>query len=212
MKKLSLFLFCLSFIAAGCTNGYRVYVNGYSEMKEPISQNAAFYVSEPDPNSRNPIFDSQIKSKIEVLLKLHGYSAVEDINKADYLITFRIGAESHQHLDYEPFYHPYYFDYHGGYHSGYEFGYTTYIPSYYTYYDRWFTMKVLSAVKDDGSKNGRVVWVGETRLSTGNDDLRKIIDYLLVGCFEYFGQDTSRQRSVIVTEDDPKILDIDSIR
>lgn len=212
MKKLSLFLLLFSFAAAGCTNGYRVYVNGFSEMKEPISQNASFYVSSPDPNSRNPIFDSQIKAKIEVLLKLRGYSAVEDANKADYLITFHLGAESHQYMNYEPLYHPYYFGYHGGYYSGYEFGYTTYIPTYDTYYDRWFTMKVLSAGKDDDSKNRKVMWVGEAFLSTGNDDLRRTIDYLLVGCIKFFGQDTFRQKNVVVTEDDPEILQIETVR
>ncbi len=213
MKKLSLFLVCLSFGAAGCTNGYRVYVNGFSELKEPIKPNAAFYVSAPDPNSRNPIFDSQVKSKIETLLKLHNFSPAEDVNKADYVITFHIGAQSHQYLDYEPFYRPYFFGgYHGGYWGGYDFGYTTYIPYYETYYDKWFTMRVLSRSGSDSSKSGSVVWVGEALISTGSDDMRRIIDYLLVGCFEYFGQDTFRQKSIVVAEDDPAILEIESIR
>jgi hypothetical protein len=213
MKKLSLFLLCFSFGAAGCTNGYRVYVNGFSELKQPIRQNTSFYVSAPDPNSRNPIFDSQVKSKIEALLRLHNYTPVEDVNNADYVITFNIGAKSHHYLDYEPFYRPYFFGgYYGGYWSGYEFGYTTYIPYYDTYYDKWLTMKVMSRGKEDSSKTGNVVWVGEAVVSTGNDDMRKIIDYLLVGCFDYFGQDTLRQKSIVVTEDEPEILNIQSIR
>jgi hypothetical protein len=60
--------------------------------------------------------------------------------------------------------------------------------------------------------DNKAVWVVEAATSTGSDDMRKIIDYLLVGCFRYFGADTSRKRSFVITEDDPVILEIKSIR
>ena len=129
MKKLSLILICFSFLATGCNSGYRVYVNGYSEPNEPIKQNSTFYVSTNDPNSHNPIFDRQIKAKIEALLDHDNYIPVKDINDSVYMISFRIGTDSHRYLDYEPT-PQMYFGAHSGYWSGYSFGYTTYIPYY----------------------------------------------------------------------------------
>ncbi len=211
MKKLSLILICCSFLATGCTSGYRVYINGYSELTEPIKQNASFYVEENDPNSHNPIFDRQIKAKIEAMLKLHDYVPVADINDSEYVISFRVGMDSHQHYDYEPSYHTY-FGFHSGYWSGYDFGYSTYIPSYDTYYDRWLSMKVSARNSQTGSNTEKVVWVGEAVISTGGDDIRRVIDYLLVGCFNYFGVDTSRQRGITISARDPSILDIETIR
>ena len=211
MKKLSFILICCSFMAAGCTNGYRVYVNGYSEQAEPIGQNAKIYVSSHDPNSKNPIFDNQVKAKIEALLESHNYVPVSDINESEYVLSFHIGMDSHGYYEYEPFFHPY-FGFHSGYWSGYDFGYTTYYPYYDTYYDKWFSMKVSARNGTMDSKDWKAVWVGEASVSTGSDDMRRVIDYLLVGCFHYFGVDTSRQKSIVITEYDPDILKIETIR
>lgn len=205
MKKLCLILICLSFVTTGCTYGYRVSINGYSELTQPIEPNAPFYVSTNDPNSLNPIFDNQIKSKIEALLKKHNYTVVPDINDSEYIISFRAGSNAHDYYNYEPRYSTY-FGYHHGYWSGYDFGYYAYIPYYDTYYNKWLSMKVSER------NNNKTVWVAEAATSTGTDDMRKIIDYLLVGCFRYFGADTSRKRSFVITEDDPVILEIESIR
>lgn len=211
MKKLSMILVCFSFLAAGCTSGYRVYINGYSEQAQKIKPNASFYVEANDPNSHNPIFDEQIKAKIEALLKWYNYVPVSEINESEYVITFRVGMGSHASYHYEPFYNTY-FGFHSGYRTGYSFGYTTYIPYYDTYYDQWLTMKVSSRSSETGSKNEKVIWVGEAVVGTSGDDIRKVIDYLLAGCFDYFGVDTSRQRSIVIKADDPRIMDIKYIR
>lgn len=211
MRKLSLILICFSFLATGCTSGYRVYINGYSELTQPIKQNASFYVEADDTNSPNPIFDNQIKAKIESLLERHSYTSVSDINDSEYVISFRVGSDSHQYYSYEPYYHTY-FGYHHGYWSGYNFGYTTYVPYYDTYYDRWLSMKVTVRSDDSGTGDKKALWVGEAAVSTGSDDIRGVIDYLLVGCFRYFGADTSRQRNIVIAEDDPEILHLESIR
>lgn len=208
MKKLCLILTCLSFVTTGCTHGYRVSINGYSELVQPIEQNAPFYVSIKDSNSLNPIFDNQIKSKIQVLLERHNYTVVPDINDSKYIISFHIGSSSHLYYGYEP---QYYVGFHHGYWSGYDFGYTTYVPYYDTYYDKWLTLKV-SRFNDTGENKNKAVWVGEAAISSGSDDMRKIIDYLLAGCFRYFGADTSRKRNFVITEDDPEVLAIKFIR
>ena len=209
MKKLSMFLICMSFITSGCTHGYRVYVNGYSEIEERIKSQSSIYVSADDPNSQNPIFDKQIKAKVEELLKIRGFIPASDNEKANYRITFHIGMDSRQVSGFEPAYRPY-VGVSTGYWSGYHFGYTTYVPYYDTYTDRWLAMKVFARDKDTNEE--KVVWVGEAVISTSGDDIRRVIDYLLVGCFEYFGIDTTRQRSIVISEENPDILKIESIR
>ena len=78
MNKLCLILLTISICAAGCTTTYRVHVNGFSELDKPISDKASIYVT-VDPNSQNPIFDKEIKAKIEMLLKSHGYIPAPDV-------------------------------------------------------------------------------------------------------------------------------------
>jgi len=208
MRKSYLILASLLFCAAGCTSGYRVHVNGYSEPNEAIRKGASFYVSAAEPNSQNPIFDKQVNIKIEELLKWYDYVPVSDGNDYDYRITFQVGVNSHQRASYEPVYHTS-VGYYGGHYTGYHFGYSTYVPFYDTYYDRLLVLKVFT---NDDSGDEKVIWVGEAMISTSGDDIRRVIDYLLVGCFEYFGADTTRQRSFTVTEKDSRILQIESLR
>jgi hypothetical protein len=87
-----------------------------------------------------------------------------------------------------------------------------YFPYSDTYYDRWLSMKVFTQDNDTNSDDEKVIWVGEAMISTSGDDIRRVIDYLLVGCFEYFGVDTSRQRELIIAEDNPEILLIESLK
>ena len=210
MKNLCLFFAAFFICATGCTSGYRVHVNGYSELDETIRKGASIYVSADEPNSQNPIFDKQIKAKIEELLKWYDYVPVS-ADKYDYRIDFQVGMNSHQVSGYEPVYHTS-VGYYGGYYTGYHFGYSTYIPFHDTYYDRWLVVKVFAHDGDNDSDEEKVIWVGEAMISTSGGDIRRVIDYLLVGCFEYFGADTTRQRSFVITEKDSRILQIESLR
>ena len=63
-----------------------------------------------------------------------------------------------------------------------------------------------------GANSEKVVWVGDAVISTSGEDLRRVIDYLIVGCFDYLGTDTIRQKSKVISGKDPKILDIQNIR
>ena len=210
MKNISWVLFAILIYMSGCTSGYRVHVNGFSETDRQISQKASVYVS-VDPNSQNPIFDKEIKAKIEELLKWCEYIPTTDIEQSDYRLTFQAGMDSHHTSGFTPLYHPY-VGFHGGYWSGYHFGYTTYVPYYDTYYDQRLGIKVYARDPNVSSAEEKVVWVGEAMISTGGEDFRRTINYLLVGCFQYFGADTSRQRSLIVTEKDPRIIRIESLK
>jgi hypothetical protein len=105
---------------------------------------------------------------------------------------------------YTPLYRPY-MGYHDRYWGGYHFGYTGYVPYVDTYYDQWLVLKVF-APETDAIKNEKVIWIGEAMISTDSADLRRIVDYLLIVGFEYFGEDTNRQIVVKISSDDPRII------
>ena len=210
MKVLCFILAITSIGITGCTTGYRVYVNGFSELDGPIRDKASICVT-VDPNSQNPIFDKQIKARIEELLKWYSYVPVAALELCDYRLAFQVGMDSRQASGYAPLYHPY-VGLHGRYWRGYHFGYSTYVPYYDTLYDQRLVMKVFAHDRSNESAEEKIVWVGEAMTSTSGDDIRRVVDYLLVGCFEYFGVDTTRQRSLIVAENDPRIIQIEAFR
>lgn len=210
MNKICLILLTISICAAGCTTTYRVHVNGFSELDKPISDKASIYVT-VDPNSQNPIFDKEIKAKIEMLLKSHGYIPAPDIEPADYRLAFQVGLDSHRVTGYTPLHRPY-MGFHNRFWGGYNFGYTSYVPYSETIYDQWLVMKVFAAGRDDASEAGQVVWIGEAMTDTSVADLRRVVDYLLIAGFEYFGADTKRQMALTISPEDPRIIRISSLR
>jgi hypothetical protein len=208
MNRLSLVLLVVPVLTVGCTSSYTVHVNGFSELGQPIKKNASIYVA-VDPNSRNPIFDNEIKTKIEILLKSHGYAPVTKVDQAAYRLIFQVGLDSHSVSGYTPLYRPY-MAYHDRYWGYYHFGYTGYVPYVDTYYDQWLVMKVF-VPEPDAAKNEKVIWIGEAMLSTDSADPRRIVDYLLIAGFEYFGEDTKRQMVAKLSPDDPRIIQITTL-
>jgi hypothetical protein len=73
-------------------------------------------------------------------------------------------------------------------------------------------MKVFARDRADASDAGQVVWIGEAMTDTSVADLRHVVNYLLVACFEYFGVDTKRQMALRISPDDPRIIQISSFR
>jgi len=210
MNKLCLAVLALSVCAAGCTTSYRIHVNGFSELDQPIKENSSIFVA-IDPNSRNPIFDNEIRAKIEMLLKEHNYIPAAAIGQADYRLTFQVGLDSRKVSGYTPLYHPY-IGFHDRYWGDYHFGYYGYIPYIDTYYDQWLVMKVFPCKTETSPQNKQIVWIGEAIIGTDAADLRRIVNYLLVGLFEYFGKDTSRQMVVRVSYEDPRIVRLTNLK
>jgi hypothetical protein len=206
MAKFYLMLVFLLICVTGCTTSYRVHVNGFSEFTEPIKEKESIYVA-MDPNSQNPIFDREIRDKIELLLKWYDYVPTETIKDADYRLVFQVGVGSHKVFGYMPLYHPSGF-YHGGYERGYDFGFTTYIPYYYTLYDQWLVMKLFSLKHTVTSTTEHLDWIGEAMTDTNVADIRRAVNYPLVGCFEYFGVDTEKQVNLTIKKNDPRIVEI----
>ena len=59
-----------------------------------------------------------------------------------------------------------------------------------------------------GPDGQTVVWVGEAMMSTDRADLRHTVDYLLIGCIEYLGVDTGRKVTMLIKNDDPRIMSL----
>jgi len=203
-------LLSISICLGGCSTVYTVRVNGFSKLDQPIKEKASIYVA-ADPNSRNPIFDNEIKIRIESLLKERGYVPASDVKLSDYRLGFRTSMDSRRVSGYMPLYHPF-VSFHNRYWADYHFGYTSYVPYIDTYYEHWLVIKVFASEPDAAEKDEQVVWIGEAMAGTGVADLRGVVDYLLVAGFEYFGEDTGRQRILRIPPDDPRIIRISELR
>ena len=193
----------LSIWVSGCTTTYTIYVNGFSELEKPIKDKASIYVAS-DANCTNPIFDKEIRVKVETLLKWYGYEAVTSSEAADYRLCFRAGTDSHKESSFRPPYHPG-AEFYGGFPEYNRFGYTTYAPYWDMLYDHWLVMKVFAGKQGGTSDKDKPVWIGEAVTSTEVGDLREAVNYLLVGSFEYFGVDTKKRETITIKEDDTRI-------
>ena len=210
MTRLGLILALLLTCTAGCTTAYRVHFNGFSELAEPIKTEASVYVV-LDANSQNPIFDKEIKAKIETLLTWHGYVPADAPAGSDYRLTFQAGVNSRSVSGLAPVYHPA-GGLHAGYWEGYHFGYMSYIPFSDTLYDQWLVLKLFAPPPAGTSRREQLVWVGEAMTSTSVADLRQAVNYLLVAGFEYLGVDTKRRIGLTIRADDPRIIQLTAQR
>jgi len=210
MKTRGIILMMAAACLAGCTPSYRVHVNTFVDPNRPVTQGASVYVAE-DPNSGNPILKKQIASKLNELLQGYGYSTASSPDRATYVLTFEVGFNSNQVVDLAPVYRPFGGLY-GGFGSrfgrgGFGGGYA-YVPYVDTIFVHWLRMKLYT--KDGGTlSQTNVVWLGEALTGADNPELRQAVNYLLVGCMEYFGVDTREWVTVTIKEDDPRVLDIE---
>jgi hypothetical protein len=205
MKTQAMTAMLVAACAAGCTPSYRVHVNTYAEPGTSVSPGVSIYVT-TDPNAANPILTRSIEAKIRELLEGCGYNPVKTRQAGDYLLTFRAGLDSERVLEYAPLYRPR-GGFYGGHFGRWGLGYTMYQPYVDTVYTHWLRMRLLA--KDGGTTNGEnVVWVGEAITGTDDPELREAVNYLLVGCMEYFPEDTGKWVTERIREDDPRILAI----
>lgn len=194
-KKLCPLFVLLLLMLTGCAQSYSIYVDGFAETGSPIPPNARIHVV-TDPNSENPLFDKEIKAKITNLLASRGFLPVDD-PESEYHLTFHFGIRSRLVEDVE-------------FVSGYSaIGRHNVIVNggYYAPYVRniWDQMLQIKVFRGD-----TVVWVGEAVTSKYYADKRQAINYLLVAAFEFFGQNTGRQKIITIEEKDPRIADIGS--
>lgn len=206
MKRLCLTLAVLTICLSGCAEIYTVHVNGFAEVQRPIHTGAPIYVATYE-KSRNPLFDKEVKRKIEQLFRRDGYvpSAKEEL--ADFRLGFEIGIDSRKLSALGSPYVPTKTGY-GGYSRHHYFAYSTYVPYAEITYDEWLMLKVSDTGRLNPARKGTVVWVGEAVTSRISADIREAINYLLIGTFEYFGQDTKHRMRIELSADDPRIKEI----
>jgi hypothetical protein len=204
----------LILFVSGCATTYRVRTNSFVDKTDPSSQirpGSTFTVL-TNPSAPNPIFEDEMKRKIEASLADQGYKIGPE-DQADYLLTFQYDISAHSETDSYP-------DYRTGpaiaqrvFVSGGNRSYTVISPglSYTTYSVRTrtvYTAKLFVKVLDGHAQSGqkeKTVWVGESMNESTNPDLRDSIDYLLVGTFRVFGKDTGKSREVVIDEKDPAV-------
>lgn len=200
-----LLILTLMALASGCSSAYRVQINGYSELSEPIDRMMPVYVA-TDPNSENLIFQKQIKAKTERLLHDAGYAVAETRDKATYEIAFRVGRMSREIVDRSPV-----VDVRAGFYGGYGrhpgFGPMMPVPYYDTEYRQWLVLR-LFRMSEDPAEPKQLVWVGEAAMETDRDTIRQTVNYLLVACIDHLGVDTGRQITVKIEQDDPRVMEI----
>ncbi len=205
MTRLTLILAFLSLLGTGCTSIHQVYVNGYSELAEPVDKRDPIYVR-TDPNAQNPIFQRQIQAKAQRLLRLYEYAVVIAPEQAEYELDFRTGMASERQVDYVPAPGLY-----GGFYRrpwrGFGFGYDAYVPYADRDYDQWLVLRLFQkAPHSTGS--ARLVWVGDAMMTTETASPREAVNYLLVGAVDVLGVDTRTQLTMTIKADDPRLAEV----
>lgn len=213
MKRTSivLLLACLQ----GCATYYPVRMNGYlnEDAASAIKPESSFSVQE-NQGAENPIFDREIRKKIENSLAKRGYR-FDSADRADFTVNYSYGISQGKTVtDLRPEYR------FGGTgtittHSAdgaatsyitYP-GYTTYVPYRYVLHTSWLTLRVFERTTSPSTPS-QPLWIGESSMTAQNADLRESIDYLLVGAFANFGKDTRRSVTVRISPNDPQLEDL----
>lgn len=205
----------LAFFLSGCAAYYNVRVNGYLDKvhtQTAIMPGVSVYVLE-NKNSKNPILESEVKSKIEKSLFEKGYR-LELENKADFYLIYTYAISSGKRVsEITPVYYPgdtgtiQTYDSSGKTTSSIVTfpGYTVYMPHKVIVYTSSLSLKVIDADLFRNHKEENTVWIGEALSTSQNSDLRDMINYLLVASFEHFGENTFRGIVSNIYENDSRV-------
>jgi len=196
----------------GCASKYQVHVNGFLDSaRAPAIQPGACILMVEDEESKNPIFHSEVKRKIETLLTARGFSLCP-AESADYQLLFGYGMDSGRTVERTRMVHePSHIvtirrsDSKGGhtYSTIHVPGLTYSVPYSQTIFSHWLTLYLYEApTAEAASAAPKPLWIGEITSSDPSSDLRKLINPMLVAAFEHFGENTrERIREVIAPSD-----------
>jgi len=213
MRKI-LLLITLTFFLAGCANIYNVKVDNYldsTQIGSSIPQSASFFVI-VNKEAANPIFEKQVKSRIESLLKDKGYK-IEAYDKADYFIEFAYEASTGRIEGIKPIYHESRVEtvrtYSPNGKTRFSYierpPYTSYVPYRYNAQTSVLTLTIVDANVLGAPKDSQLIWISESSLTSRELGLREAINYLLIGAFKLFGKDTHTGVSTEISENDPQL-------
>jgi len=211
MKKA---LFVLAFAAvatAGCATRYHVTTSGYLDAAKPagIPAGASFSLV-PNNDVPNPLFDDEVRAKIERALAARGHR-IEPAFSADFLVRYRTDNTGNRILTTRPerMYGPSVVQrvYVSGSNQAYNVVTQTdaiyNVPETLTVYTSRLFLEVVPRGAAEGT---RPVWVGDSITESANPDLREVIDYLIAATFKYFGQNTGRNKEVTLGPKDPSLV------
>jgi len=212
MKKAFLFI-SLVVLLSGC--GLNIRTTGFLDRSAGASappRGASFAVLE-NIQAPNPIFDREIRGKIEKLLVRHGFR-VGSQEGANYFVAFSYAINPGLRLGTTTSYSPPQTqivpvpDGKGGttFTTVMTPGSTSTTPTFTEVFTKHLTLKVIDGGSLRGGKKEKVVWVGDTLSTDASSDLRSDIDYLLVATFGYFGKDTGQQIDVRMGKDNPDVV------
>jgi len=208
---------CLGFGAFGCATGatYRVQVNGYAAASQPaaLAPGTSFFVF-TNKDAKNPLLEEEIKAKINKLLQNQGFSLAPQ-DKAEYFIFFTYGMGAPQAVTVTT---PEW-----GWGVGFGWGRPSYYgffwPGWYTYpqqtvalYDRWLLLNVVEAKHYRATGKSQPVWVGEARSTGESQDLREVMNPLLLAVFAQFGKNTGKAVKVEINQQEPRFRDLEQVR
>ena len=149
--------------------------------------------------------EDEIAKKIETALQVKGYYLVTNLAEADYLLLFSYGIDQGST-------HSQTHSYSTG--GGYELNIftgqlekaapTTHVGStVQTTFTRQLQLSLYDA--KEISEKTKPMWIGEVYSKGNSSDLRNVIDYLILGAFEHFGEDTGQQKTHIYYPSDSPI-------
>lgn len=206
-------LFFLLIFLQGCASSYVVKVNGFLDTAKPmkIGPGATINVVE-DKEAKNSLLDKEVAEKLENILKLKGY-AMSQIDRPSYYILYGYGIGHEKTVTRTmPVYQP------GGtatvtktgpagtsYSTIQLPGSTTYVPYTTAVTDKWLSLKIIDGKDYRDSGKTKDIWIGEASVTGETSDLRNMLNYLIVGIFNHFGENTGKELFVIIREDDPMI-------
>jgi len=187
-------LFLVFVGSAGCaTTTYAVGVDGYRARANVNLADANIAVL-PNELASNPLLAAEVKDKIEFLLLRQGYR-VTSLDEADVILVnlFGMGSPREQ--------------------SGGVFvplsNMVAYVPTTSVQHFRWM---MLAAAPSDVISEPNLqaadvpwIWIAEVSSSGRSDDLRDVLDYMLVVAFEHFGETTGTRRVTRINDRDQRI-------
>jgi hypothetical protein len=220
MKRIvKIAIICLAAFMTGCSTKYHVHVNGFLDTahSREIVPNACILIVEDEEND-NPIFHSEVKQKIQTLLKAKGFALCPP-DSAEYQLLFGYGMDSGRTIQGTRMMHePSQLvtirrsNSKGGhsYSTIHVPGLTYSVPYSHTVFSHWLKLYLYDIPNaEETSAPPKPLWIGEITSSDPSSDLREIISPMLVGAFEHFGENTHKRIKEIIEQTDPRLKELE---
>jgi len=213
----SFFCVSLAFLCS-CTRNYSIVIDTYADKQcipQGIRSGSSFAIF--SAKDENPLFSKELAQKIAQVLNNRNYN-VESIEKADYVLLFKSSISSTtqqisvaKHIPGETQ------TKNRTKKSGESYsetitssGTTVYVPEDYTFFTGNLNIYVCDAESYRRDKKEKQIWSGFAISSGKENDLRQLVDYLLIATFSYFGEDTKKSVKIDMAQDNEQVRQLRS--